>query len=110
VYPFMCYTCQEQESNADCLHISRCDKEDKYCVTVQKDVGTKPNKPKYVISKMCYPTCPRKLQQQSQSSQDVSCCMEPLCNANGVSSRQSSHRVMSLGVLASITYVFAYGF
>lgn len=40
VYPFMCYTCQEQESNKDCLTISMCAEEDKHCVTVRKDVGT----------------------------------------------------------------------
>lgn len=68
-----------------------------------------PNKPKYVISKMCSPTCPATGQQQTQSSQNVSCCEKPLCNVNGVSSRQSSHGVMSLCVLAGVTYVFAYG-
>ncbi|NWZ73285.1 LY6E protein, partial [Acrocephalus arundinaceus] len=109
VYPFMCYTCQEQESNKDCLTISMCAEEDKHCLTIRKDVGTKPNKPKYVISKMCSPTCPAKDQQQTQSSQNVSCCEKPLCNVNGVSSRQSSHGVMSLGVLASVAYIFAYG-
>lgn len=36
----MCYTCQEQESNKDCLTISMCAKEDKHCVTIRKDVGT----------------------------------------------------------------------
>ncbi|XP_058675703.1 lymphocyte antigen 6E-like [Ammospiza caudacuta] len=110
VYPFMCYTCQEQESNKDCLTISMCAKEDKHCVTIRKDVRTKPNKPKYVISKMCSPTCPETGQQQIQSSQNVSCCEKPLCNVNGVSSRQSSHGMMSLGVLASVTYIFTYGF
>ncbi|KAJ7417699.1 hypothetical protein BTVI_31807 [Pitangus sulphuratus] len=40
-YPFMCYICQEQESNKDCLTISMCSKEDRYCVTVRKDVRTK---------------------------------------------------------------------
>ncbi|NXA06739.1 LY6E protein, partial [Sapayoa aenigma] len=108
-YPFMCYICQEQESNKDCLTISMCAEEDKYCVTVRKDVGTKPNKPKYVISKMCSPTCPATSQQQNQSSQRVSCCEKPLCNVNGVSSKQSSYGVMSLGVLASVTYIFACG-
>uniref|UniRef100_G1NJZ2 Snake toxin/toxin-like domain-containing protein n=1 Tax=Meleagris gallopavo TaxID=9103 RepID=G1NJZ2_MELGA len=39
-YPFMCYVCQEQESNKDCLTISMCTKEDKYCVTVRDNVGT----------------------------------------------------------------------
>uniref|UniRef100_A0A8C4TYQ7 Snake toxin/toxin-like domain-containing protein n=1 Tax=Falco tinnunculus TaxID=100819 RepID=A0A8C4TYQ7_FALTI len=34
-YPFMCYVCQEQESNKNCLSISMCAKEDKYCVTVR---------------------------------------------------------------------------
>uniref|UniRef100_A0A8C3DSL4 UPAR/Ly6 domain-containing protein n=1 Tax=Corvus moneduloides TaxID=1196302 RepID=A0A8C3DSL4_CORMO len=109
VYPFMCYTCQEQESNKDCLTISMCAKEEKHCVTIRKDVGTKPNKPKYLISKMCSATCPATGQQQTQSSQNVSCCEKPLCNVNGVNSRHSSHGVMSLGVLASVTYIFAYG-
>lgn len=40
VFPFMCYTCQDQESNKDCLTISMCAKEDKHCVTIRKDVGT----------------------------------------------------------------------
>ncbi|NWI37636.1 LY6E protein, partial [Picathartes gymnocephalus] len=110
VYPFMCYTCQEQESNKDCLNISMCAEEDNHCVTIRKDVGTKPNKPKYIISKMCSPTCPPATgQQQIQSAQNVSCCEVALCNVNGVSSRQSSQGVMSLGVLASVTYIFAHG-
>ncbi|XP_054674430.1 lymphocyte antigen 6E-like [Grus americana] len=108
-YPFMCYMCQEQESNKNCLTISMCAKEDKYCVTVRNNVGTKPNRPKYVISKMCSPTCPATGQQQNQTYQRVSCCEKPLCNVNGVSSKQSSYGVMSLGVLASITYIFASG-
>ncbi|NWU18946.1 LY6E protein, partial [Dyaphorophyia castanea] len=109
VYPFMCYTCQEQESNEGCLTISMCADEDKHCVTIQKDVGTKPNKPKYIISKMCSPTCPATGQQQIQGPYNVSCCEKPLCNVNGVSSQQSGHGVMSLGVLASVTYIFARG-
>uniref|UniRef100_A0A8C8AI47 Snake toxin/toxin-like domain-containing protein n=1 Tax=Otus sunia TaxID=257818 RepID=A0A8C8AI47_9STRI len=39
-YPFMCYVCQEQESNKNCLTISMCAKEDKYCVTFRNSVGT----------------------------------------------------------------------
>uniref|UniRef100_A0A8C3MHI6 Uncharacterized protein n=1 Tax=Geospiza parvula TaxID=87175 RepID=A0A8C3MHI6_GEOPR len=112
VYPFMCYTCQEQESNKDCLTISMCAKEDKHCVTIRKDLSLSLNNvisPKYVISKMCSPVCPETGQQQIQSSQNVSCCEKPLCNVNGVSSRQSSHGVMSLGILASVTYIFTYG-
>ncbi|NXP50787.1 LY6E protein, partial [Heliornis fulica] len=109
VYPFMCYVCQEQESNKNCLTISMCEKEDKYCVTVRNNVGTKPNKPKYVISKMCSPTCPVTSQQQNQTSQRVYCCEKPLCNVNGVSSKQSSYEVMFLSVLAIITSIFACG-
>ncbi|XP_021243826.1 lymphocyte antigen 6E-like [Numida meleagris] len=109
VYPFMCYVCQEQESNKDCLTISMCAKQDKYCVTVRDNVGTNPDKPKYVISKMCSPTCPATSQQQNQAYQNVSCCEKPLCNVNGGSSKQSSYGVMFLGVLASITYIFACG-
>lgn len=36
----MCYVCQEQESNKDCLTISMCQKEDKYCVTIRNNIGT----------------------------------------------------------------------
>ncbi|XP_013800361.1 lymphocyte antigen 6E-like [Apteryx mantelli] len=108
-YAFMCYVCQEQESNKNCLTISMCTKEDKYCVTVRNNVGTKPNKPKYVFSKMCSPTCPATSQQQNQTYQKVSCCEKPLCNVNGVSSKQNSYGVMSLGILASITYICTYG-
>uniref|UniRef100_A0A8B9EYU9 Snake toxin/toxin-like domain-containing protein n=1 Tax=Amazona collaria TaxID=241587 RepID=A0A8B9EYU9_9PSIT len=39
-YSFMCYVCQEQESNKDCLTISMCSKEDKYCVTIRNNIGT----------------------------------------------------------------------
>ncbi|NWH74492.1 LY6E protein, partial [Piaya cayana] len=108
-YPFMCYVCQEQESNKNCLTISMCAEEDKYCVTVRNYIGTKPNGPKYVISKMCSPVCPARGQQQNQTYQRVSCCEKPLCNVNGVSSKQSSYGVMALGVLASITSIFARG-
>ncbi|XP_068019282.1 lymphocyte antigen 6E-like isoform X2 [Melanerpes formicivorus] len=108
-YPFMCYVCQEEESNKDCLTISMCEKEDKYCMTILKHIETKPNKTKYVISKMCSPTCPAKNQQQNQTYPRVSCCEKPLCNVNGVSSKQSSYGVPFLGVLASISYIFACG-
>ncbi|NXS52819.1 LY6E protein, partial [Brachypteracias leptosomus] len=108
-YPLMCYVCQEQESNKNCLTISMCAKEDKYCVTVQDNVGTKPNKPKYLISKMCSPVCPASSQQQNQTSWRLSCCEKPLCNVNGASSKQRSSGGVSLGVLASITYIFARG-
>ncbi|XP_009880553.1 PREDICTED: lymphocyte antigen 6E-like [Charadrius vociferus] len=108
-YPFMCYVCQEQESNKNCLTISICAEKDKYCVTVRNNIGTKPNKPKYVISKMCSPTCPATSQQQNQTSRSVSCCEKPLCNVNGVSSKQSRYGVMSLGVLTAIAYIFACG-
>ncbi|NXF12646.1 LY6E protein, partial [Smithornis capensis] len=108
-FPFMCYTCQEQESNDDCLNVSMCREEDKFCVTVQEEVRTKPNKPKSMMSKMCSPRCPEPNQHQNHSVQRVSCCDRPLCNVNGVSSQQSSFGVMSLGVLASVTYAFACG-
>ncbi|NXN16608.1 LY6E protein, partial [Indicator maculatus] len=108
-YPFMCYVCQEEESNKDCLTISMCEKEDKHCVTILKTVETKPNKTKYVISKMCSPTCSATNQQQNQTYQRVFCCEKPLCNVNGVSSKQSSYGVTPLGVLASISYIFACG-
>ncbi|XP_008495690.1 lymphocyte antigen 6E-like [Calypte anna] len=108
-HPFMCYVCQEQESNKNCLTISMCAEEDKYCVTVHDNVGTKPSKPKYIISKMCSPTCPASGQQQNQTYPRVSCCEKPLCNVNGVSSKQSSSGMMSLGVLASVTYIFTCG-
>ncbi|XP_068019281.1 uncharacterized protein [Melanerpes formicivorus] len=39
-YPFMCYVCQEEESNKDCLTISMCEKEDKYCMTILKHIET----------------------------------------------------------------------
>ncbi|NXL63874.1 LY6E protein, partial [Chordeiles acutipennis] len=107
-YPLLCYVCQEQESNKNCLTISMCTKEDKYCVTVHNNTGTEPNKPKYVISKMCSPTCPVTSQQQTQTYEKVSCCEKPLCNVNGVSGKQSNYGVMSLGVLASVTYIFAW--
>ncbi|NXN92272.1 LY6E protein, partial [Rhinopomastus cyanomelas] len=109
VYPFMCYVCQEQESNKNCLNISMCGEEDKHCVTVRTTIRTKPNKPKYVISKMCSPTCPTTSQQQNQIHQRIYCCEKLLCNVNGASSKQSSLGVMSLGVLASITYIFLCG-
>ncbi|XP_074002037.1 lymphocyte antigen 6E-like [Numenius arquata] len=108
-YPFMCYVCQEQESNKNCLTISMCAEKDKYCMTVRNYVGTKPNKPKYVISKMCSPTCPSRSQQQNQTYQRVYCCEKPLCNVNGVSSKHSSYGVMSLGVLTTIAYILACG-
>ncbi|NXT28222.1 LY6E protein, partial [Syrrhaptes paradoxus] len=108
-YPLICYVCQEEELNKNCLTISTCTKEDKYCVTVRTNVGTKPNKPKYAISKMCSPTCPETSQQQNQTYQRISCCEKPLCNVNGASSQQGSYAVMSLSVLASITYIFACG-
>ncbi|XP_062424435.1 lymphocyte antigen 6E-like [Rhea pennata] len=106
-YAFMCYVCQEQESNKNCLTISMCTKEDKYCVTVRNNIGTKPNK--LVYSKMCSPTCPATSQQQNQTYQKVSCCEKPLCNVNGVSNKQNSYGVMTLGVLASITCIFTSG-
>uniref|UniRef100_A0A8C3KYK5 UPAR/Ly6 domain-containing protein n=1 Tax=Chrysolophus pictus TaxID=9089 RepID=A0A8C3KYK5_CHRPC len=108
-YPFMCYVCQEQESNKDCLTISMCAKEDKYCVTVRDNVGTNSDKPKYVISKMCSPTCPETSQQQNQAHRNVSCCEKLLCNVNGGSSKQGSYAATFLGVLASIAYIFACG-
>ncbi|NWV01832.1 LY6E protein, partial [Upupa epops] len=109
VYPLMCYVCQEQESNKSCLNVSMCAEEDKYCLTVRTNVGTKPHKPKYVISKMCSPTCSAPSQPQNQTQQRVFCCEKPLCNVNGVSSKQSGLGVMILGGLASITYIFACG-
>ncbi|XP_015711909.1 lymphocyte antigen 6E-like [Coturnix japonica] len=109
VYPFMCYVCQEQESNKDCLTISMCAKGEKYCVTVRDNVGTNPDKPKYIISKKCSPTCPETSQQQIQAHRNVTCCEKPLCNVNGGSSKQGSYAMMFLGVLASITYIFACG-
>ncbi|XP_010226188.1 PREDICTED: lymphocyte antigen 6E-like [Tinamus guttatus] len=108
-YAFMCYVCQEQESNKNCLTISMCSKEDKYCVTVRNDIGTKPNEPKYVYSKMCSPTCPATSQQQNQTYQKVSCCEKPLCNVNGASSKQNSYAVMCLGILTSVAYIFTSG-
>nr|XP_025969401.1 lymphocyte antigen 6E-like [Dromaius novaehollandiae] len=108
-YAFMCYVCQEQESNKNCLTISMCAKEDKYCVTIRNNIGTKPDKPKYVFSKMCSPACPATSQQQNQTYQKVSCCEKLLCNVNGASSKQNSYGVMFLGVLASITYIFTFG-
>ncbi|XP_014820787.1 PREDICTED: lymphocyte antigen 6E-like [Calidris pugnax] len=105
----MCYVCQEQESNKNCLTISMCAEKDKYCVTVRNYAGTEPNKPKYVISKMCSPTCPSRSQQQNQTYQRVYCCEKPLCNVNGVNSKHSSYGVMSLGVLTATAYIFACG-
>ncbi|NXS99500.1 LY6E protein, partial [Jacana jacana] len=106
-YPFMCYVCQEEESNKNCLTISMCAEEEKYCVTLHNYVGTKPNKPKYVISKMCSPTCPVRSQQQNQTYQRVYCCEKPLCNVNGASSKHSGYGVMSLGVLTTLAYIYA---
>lgn len=37
----MCYVCQEQESNKNCLTISMCAKEEKYCVTIRDNIGTR---------------------------------------------------------------------
>ncbi|NXP14322.1 LY6E protein, partial [Thinocorus orbignyianus] len=108
-YPFMCYVCQEEESNKNCLTISMCAEEEKYCVTTRNYVGTEPNKPEYVISKMCSSTCPARSQQQNQTYQSVYCCEKPLCNVNGVSSTHSSYGAMSLGVLTTITYFFTCG-
>ncbi|NXH22022.1 LY6E protein, partial [Bucco capensis] len=108
-YPLLCYVCQEQESNKNCLTISMCSKEDKYCVTRHEHLGADPTKPQYVISKLCSPTCPATNQQQNQTYPRVFCCEKPLCNVNGASSKRSSSGVMSMGLLASITYIYACG-
>uniref|UniRef100_A0A8C7A3F7 Lymphocyte antigen 6E-like n=1 Tax=Nothoprocta perdicaria TaxID=30464 RepID=A0A8C7A3F7_NOTPE len=105
-YAFMCYVCQKEESNKNCLTISMCSKEDKYCVTVRNDIGTSTLQ-KTLLSRIEVPvTGPGS---QGQCLYNVTCCEKPLCNVNGASSKQNSYAVMSLGILATIAYIFTPG-
>ncbi|CAM4493580.1 unnamed protein product [Lepidochelys kempii] len=104
-HSFMCYTCQGETSNKYCMKISMCAKEDKYCVTI-KDVIDAGYESKYRISKMCSPECPK---MQGKTAAKVFCCDKLLCNVNGTSSIETSHLMISMGILANFIYIFRSG-
>uniref|UniRef100_A0A8C8RFK6 UPAR/Ly6 domain-containing protein n=1 Tax=Pelusios castaneus TaxID=367368 RepID=A0A8C8RFK6_9SAUR len=113
----ICYTCQGEMSNKDCMKISICAKRDKYCVTIKDVVGAGMfslllfgHESKYRISKMCSPKCPETNMNQGKATAQVFCCDKLLCNVNGASHMKSSYSMISMGLLlANFIYIFRSG-
>lgn len=100
----VCFTCQDKQSNWDCLKPTICSDTDSYCVTVSASAGLK-NVVNlgYSLYKFCSPICGSTSLNLGLASMDTSCCQSFLCNisAAGRGPRASSP-VLGLGLLLSL--------
>ncbi|XP_060098899.1 lymphocyte antigen 6E-like [Heteronotia binoei] len=105
VSSLMCFHCDDQEDNWNCLSIKTCEETDKYCVTKYLGGGIGENR-KQSISKGCSATCPQGGLDLGVMAFSMKCCESSLCNTSGAVSVKSSFAMLAVGTLASLLYVF----
>nr|XP_008113713.1 PREDICTED: lymphocyte antigen 6E isoform X2 [Anolis carolinensis] len=101
----MCFTCDNAESNWDCLSMKSCADTDKYCMTKYFSGGVG-NSHKQSISKGCSATCPQGGIDLGVMAFSMKCCESSLCNTSGAISVKSSTLMLAVGTLASLFYIF----
>uniref|UniRef100_A0A8C4YG95 UPAR/Ly6 domain-containing protein n=1 Tax=Gopherus evgoodei TaxID=1825980 RepID=A0A8C4YG95_9SAUR len=99
-----CFTCNDEPSNWNCIKITDCAENDKYCLTTYTKTGLG-EKAEYRITKKCSAECPQTNWNVGIAAASTSCCQHSLCNISGASSVKSSYAVMATGILASLIYV-----
>ncbi|XP_048338580.1 lymphocyte antigen 6E-like [Sphaerodactylus townsendi] len=105
VSSLVCFHCDNESTNWNCLSMKTCDDTDKYCVTKYLGGGYGENR-KQSISKGCSPMCPQGGVDLGVMAFSVKCCETHLCNVSGAAGVKSSFTVLAVGALASLLYVF----
>ncbi|CAM2107105.1 lymphocyte antigen 6E-like [Lepidochelys kempii] len=108
VYSLRCFTCNDEPSNWNCIKITSCAENDKYCLTTYTKTGLG-EKAEYRITKACSAECPQTKWNLGIAAMSTSCCQHSLCNISGASSVKTSYTVMAMGILASLIYVLRSG-
>ncbi|XP_060631939.2 lymphocyte antigen 6E-like [Anolis sagrei] len=105
VSSLMCFTCENAESNWDCLSMKTCAENEKFCMTKYfgGGIGTEN---KQSISKSCSATCPQGGIDLGVMAFSMKCCNTSLCNTSGAISVKSSTLMLAVGTLASLFYIF----
>ncbi|KAM6454436.1 lymphocyte antigen 6E-like [Liasis olivaceus] len=83
VYPLMCFVCENQSSNLQCLHLRRCAEKEKFCVTTvgSYEIGWMTFRKR--ITKKCSSFCPDLHMMLGFASFGTSCCQYSWCNIWG---------------------------
>ncbi|XP_044309286.1 lymphocyte antigen 6E-like [Varanus komodoensis] len=100
-----CFSCENAESNLECLSIKSCDSKDKYCITKYFGGGMGENH-KQSISKGCSQICPQAGVDLGIMAFSVKCCESTLCNTSGAISVRGSHVMLLVATVASLLCVF----
>ncbi|XP_074841697.1 lymphocyte antigen 6E-like [Carettochelys insculpta] len=107
-YALKCFTCNNEPSNWNCIKITDCAEDEKYCVTSYTKTGMG-EKAKHYITKKCSTVCPQTNLNLGAAATSVSCCQYSLCNISGAGSVKASNRAVAAGILASLFYVLRTG-
>ncbi|NXF98378.1 LY6E protein, partial [Eubucco bourcierii] len=104
-----CFSCQDATSNIYCFGMTTCADHEKYCLTSYSTTGYGKDRKQY-ITKKCAAHCPTVDLNIGIAGIATSCCESNLCNRSGATSVKTSHTMIALGVLASLTCIFQMGF
>ncbi|XP_066479258.1 lymphocyte antigen 6E-like [Tiliqua scincoides] len=108
-HSLLCYRCENEPSNWNCLRVVKCAENDKYCLTTTTTPSQIHGTTDYRIYKGCSQICADPKVDVSQGGASTKCCTTDLCNFSGATSVKTSTAVMALGVLASFFYIFRSG-
>ncbi|KAM6458397.1 lymphocyte antigen 6E-like [Liasis olivaceus] len=110
VHSLVCYDCENEPSNWNCMSMKKCAEADNYCTTIKTiNRGRNGQPDDYRISKRCTPTCEENFMETGSSSTATKCCHSSLCNFSGAASVKMSSMVLVLGILSSFLYIFQSG-
>ncbi|XP_025041847.1 lymphocyte antigen 6E-like [Pelodiscus sinensis] len=103
-----CFTCNDEPSHWNCIEITDCAENEKYCLTSYTRTGFG-EKAEYRITKRCSDVCPRTNLNFGIAATAISCCQRSLCNVSGAGSVRASATAMATGILVGLLYVLRTG-
>lgn len=111
-HSLVCFTCNDQQSNWNCLWPKTCQSTDNYCVTVSAAAGFGNVNLGYTLNKGCAQFCPRENINVNLgvASVNTHCCQHSFCNIStaGLGLR-ASVPLLGLGILLSLLTLLQLG-
>ncbi|NXE54330.1 LY6E protein, partial [Casuarius casuarius] len=100
-----CFTCKDATSNMQCLSVTTCSDQEKYCLTTYSSTGLGNQR----ITKKCSAFCPSINLNIGVAGVATSCCETSLCNISGASGVKTSYTMIAVAALASLACVLRLG-
>ncbi|XP_029779728.1 prostate stem cell antigen [Suricata suricatta] len=98
-----CYSCEDQVSNEDCLHVKNCSRSETHCWTERiRAVGVLT-----ILNKGCSSNCVETFQDYYLGKKNITCCSTNLCNVDGTHALQPA--LVSVVLLPALSGLLLWG-